>query len=171
MNDAFHSHLLTLLFTSSVISGCSAHRVCFKPVGNLQLTPATVAKNKHEEDQVVSWGGIVTEETNNANELEVIAYPLDSCGQPEINNSPLGRFRVRHHHFNSMDIPVGRQLTATGRLRELWQTPLLDEAAVRLWPEPLPVNDPGYPIFIWPFISIGISGGGGRIGGGIGIHF
>ncbi|MBV5311499.1 hypothetical protein, partial [Chromatium okenii] len=65
-------------------------------------------------------------------------------------------------------------LTATGRLREVReyrQMPLLDEAAVRLWPESPPVADVGYPVFIWPFISIGISGGGGRIGGGIGIHF
>lgn len=156
------------------MSGCAAHRVCFKPVGDLKLTPAAVATGGYSADQVVSWGGVVIDQTNDALELEVMAYPLDTCGQPDIDNPPLGRFRVRHHHFNSLDIPAGRQLTATGRLREIrdhWHTPLLEEAAVRLWAEPPPVADVGYPVFIWPFISIGISGGGGRISGGIGIHF
>jgi len=168
------SRLLPLLLAGSVASGCATHRVCFKPVGDFKLTPSIVAASGYGEDEVVSWGGVVTQPPNDATELEVMAYPLDACGQPNLDDQPLGRFRVRHQHFTSMDIPTGRQLTATGRLREVreyGQTPLLDEAAVRLWPEPPPVADMGYPVFIWPFISIGISGGGGRIGGGIGIHF
>ncbi len=164
------AQLLALALTSSVVSGCAARQLCVKPVGDPALTPAVASRQTAET--VVSWGGVVVASSSEDAAIvsEVTAYPLDRCGHPAVHKPTVGQFLVRHrHHVTPL---AGQHLTATGRLLPTADAiPTLDEAVVRVWPDAPAAADVAHPILLWPFISIGIYGGGGRIGGGFGIHF
>lgn len=163
------------LLVCVLLAGCAgAPETCFGPVGDQGLTPAAASDR---EGEVVTWGGLLVATRNGATatELTVMAYPLDDCGRPRAGEAPRGRFLVRRQgYLEPLDYHAGRPLTATGRIAAAAtcvgearpDLPLLDEAVVRLWPDPA---RPG-PL-TRPTISIGIGGGSGQIGGGIGIGF
>jgi outer membrane lipoprotein len=167
------SRLLALFMVAGgVASGCAAQQTCVKPVGAAALTPAAAASGA-DPAAVVSWGGVVVASFSDADAIasEVTAYPLDRCGRPAVQKPAIGHFLVRHHGAAPR---AGQQLTATGRLLPTpinrAAVPTLDDAAVSIWPDAPPAEFAS-PILFWPFLSIGIYGGGGRIGGGFGIHF
>jgi outer membrane lipoprotein len=140
------------------------------------LTPSEVVLAKRGHGEVVSWGGVVSaaRHLETATELDVIAYPLDSCGRPLTRGQPLGRFRVRHPGDLEPMADRGRQITATGRIQEIaaehHRLPLLDESVIRFWPERQASGDISAPL-ARPLIRLGIEGGSGHVEGGIGIIF
>lgn len=175
------AHFLALLLAASLTGGCATTgEVCVKPVGDPALTPSAVAAGAYAQDAVVTWGGVVAMIHNlqSDTELDVIAFPLDSCGRPLLRGRAIGRFLVRRRgYLEPEDYRRGRAITATGRIREVQETrigeargqlPVLDESVIRLWPQ-RQAADVGYIVPIWPIISIGIGSGGTRVGGGIGI--
>lgn len=96
--------------------------------------------------KVVIWGGIIVNSQNLKNEtqFEVLAYPLDSDQEPNIDKKPIGRFlAVQEGYIETTDYSQGRTVTIKGTLKETrmgrigeteytYPTILLDR--IFLWP-------------------------------------
>jgi outer membrane lipoprotein len=164
------------------LHGC-ATTDCVGPTGHPTLTPAQVAAASGHTGELLRWGGTLVETANLADrtELTVIAYPLDRCGVPRLDQEPSGRFIASvPGYLETADYRPGRSLTVTGLLTGTreglvgeapYRFPVLSNAKVRWWSGADATR--GGP---WPWVSIGISGGsggwyGGGVGGGIGVNF
>jgi outer membrane lipoprotein len=123
----------------------------------------------------LQWGGVIVETRNlsEATELQVLAYPLNSSGRPDVSDSPTGRFIVHQPgYLESVDYRKGRQVTATGRLTEkrpgkvgeaAYTFPVLQADELVLWPEQSERKAN-------PRVNFGLGvGSGGRSWGGVGI--
>ncbi|WP_295408751.1 Slp family lipoprotein [uncultured Thiocystis sp.] len=182
MHPSSRPCLLAALIASAISCGCATRQVCVKPIGDPSLTPSEAASSDGASGSVVSWGGqvIATRGLNAGTELEITGYPLDDCGRPLAQGQPLGRFLVRHRgYLEPLDYRAGRQVTVTGRIIDVAdgrigdadrRFPILDESAIRLWPERKTPDEVSVRPSR-PWISIGIGGGSGHVGGGIGIGF
>jgi outer membrane lipoprotein len=123
----------------------------------------------------LQWGGVIVETRNlsDATELQILAYPLKSNGQPDVSESPTGRFIAqRPGYLESVDYRKGRQVTATGSLIEKragrigeadYTFPVLQADELVLWPEQSTRKAN-------PRVNFGLGvGSGGRSWGGVGI--
>ncbi|MBL3529171.1 MAG: Slp family lipoprotein [gamma proteobacterium endosymbiont of Lamellibrachia anaximandri] len=151
------------------------------PAGDRSVTPKQIAeKNQSFGASPVEWGGVIMELRNlqSSSELEVIAYPLQENGKPDLDASPTGRFiAVTPGYLESVDYSKGRQVTISGPVSEIrtgrvggadYQFPIIKTADVHLWPKAVARRDTK------PRIHFGIgvgSGGYSRGGVGIGVGF
>lgn len=95
----------------------------FEPAGaDLSVSPRQVAINDEQfADSRVIWGGLIVSSTNleNATEIEVLAYPLNSSQRPQLDQSPLGRFLVMQDgYLETVTFSRDRVITVTGIVRE-----------------------------------------------------
>jgi outer membrane lipoprotein len=161
------------------LAGCATGD-CIAPVGNPGLTPDRVSATGGHSGELQRWGGVLAQARNleRSTELEVIAYPLDRCGVPRTGAPPVGRFvLIRPGYLETADLPPGSRISATGILvgtREglvgdaPYRFPLLSSERIRRWSDG---PDYGEPVPVRPWVSIGIGGWSGNLGGGIGVHF
>lgn len=162
-----------------LLSGCTSTD-CPAPAGVVALTPEDAAEGRLAEGALVRWGGILAATRNLAarTELDVIGYPLTSCGRPRTGNRSVGRFVIVHPgYLETAQYRPGEMVSATGRFIGLRPNvgggsspgyPHMESFHPQRWGESPPAAE-GY----WrPRISIGIGGGsGGGIGGGVGVVF
>jgi outer membrane lipoprotein len=160
-----------------LLAGC-ATTGCEPPPGNRDLTPARVAATGGHTGERQRWGGTLASARNLAEitELEVVGYPLDRCGKPRTGGQPVGRFiLIRPGYLETADHPIGSRLSATGLIAGAregkvgdapYRFPLLQANELRWWAEEAP---PG--AYTRPWVTIGIGGGSGGVGGGIGVLF
>jgi len=165
--------LLALLFLASCASN-----VCLPPVGTPSLTPSVVSATGDHVGKSIQWGGILieTRHLKEHTELELIAYPLDSCGRPRTGAEQIGRFIIVHPGFlDTTDYQIGRTVSATGRITGIrkgrlgnadYGFPLLESYKIHPWPDQQ--TRANYPR---PRINIGIGGGDGDVFGGVGVIF
>jgi outer membrane lipoprotein len=182
MTDPMRLIPLVTVVVTLLASGCaSTGGGCRKPIGDRSLTPAVVAGGDGHLGQAIAWGGTLVSSRNlaDATDLEVLAYPLDDCGRPLLDEPAQGRFIVRRPgYLETGDLAPGRRITASGRIIAMadgrigeadYRFPVLEDAAPTVWPE----RDSGYGGGqVRPWVSIGVGGGGrGWSGGGVGIWF
>jgi outer membrane lipoprotein len=86
------------------------------------VSPRQVAVNEEQFlDARVVWGGLIVSSTNleNATEIEVLAYPLNSSQRPQLDQTPLGRFLVMQDgYLETVTFSRDRVITVTGTVRE-----------------------------------------------------
>jgi outer membrane lipoprotein len=164
------------LLPALLLVGC-AGSPCRPPANDPGLLPSVAASGDYL-GRSVEWGGLLVATRNLADrtELEVVGYPLDRCGRPQIGGRPVGRFiLVRPGYLDPTEFQPGRQVTAAGtivgvsegRVGEApYRFPRLESANPYLWPG----QGRGGPD-LWPTLGIGIGTGGIGVGGGIGISF
>jgi len=172
---------MRLLFTLSAslillaLAGCaSAPKVTKNAVRGVTPTQAA-ATEIGVRSRPLQWGGVIVETRNLAEttELQILAYPLKSNGQPDLSASPTGRFIAqRPGYLERVDYRKGRQVTATGKLTErrtgqvgeaAYTFPVLLTDELVLWPEQSDRQ-------VNPRVNFGIGvGSGGRSWGGVGI--
>lgn len=170
---------LPICLVALLAVGCASTDDCRRPVGDPAITPAVVAASSQgHAGAVVQWGGALVAARNlkESTEFEVVGYPLDRCGRPLAGAAPVGRFViVRPGYLETADYPPGRQVTATGRLTGIregrigasaYRFPLLESYQVHLWPAEQWGGYDGRP-----WVTIGIGGGSGGVGGGVGVTF
>ncbi len=110
--------ILSVITLSSCVSGPQYDQQRF----DSSITPEHASTQiENLQDTEVMWGGILI--ANNGVEsgsrLEVLAYPLKSNQQPDLDQSPVGRFIALEDRFlEPLDYAEGRQVTVTGRLVE-----------------------------------------------------
>jgi outer membrane lipoprotein len=160
-----------------LLTGCAGSQ-CRTQVGDPGLTPSLVSTTDGHIGEAVQWGGVLIASRNlqDSTELEVMGYPLDSCGRPLTDSSPVGRFvMVRPGFLETTDFESGRRLSATGRIIGVrdgrlgeaeYRFPLLESYKIHLWPHTEPRAD-----YRRPWVNIGIGGGSGGTYGGIGVYF
>ncbi len=157
-------------------SGCATTgERCRKPIGDRSLTPAMAATG-----DAITWGGTLVSSRNlaDATDLEMLAYPLDDCGRPLLDERAQGRFIIRRPgYLETADLAPGRRITASGRIiasvegrigEADYRFPVLEDAAPRVWPESAGAYRGGK---VRPWISIGVGGGRGWSSGGLGVWF
>lgn len=106
----------------------------------------------------VRWGGSILNVENGpeTTDVELLARPLDTVGEPRPDAAPLGRFIARFRGFlDPAEYPRDRLLTVSGILagaetRDVgdypYRYPVVRAQGRYLWPEPEPVIlGPGYP--------------------------
>jgi outer membrane lipoprotein len=111
------------------------------------LTPALVTADPHyAKGKQVLWGGAILGITNLAHStrIDMLAYPLDSRGKPQLDAAPLGRFLLEQSGFlEPVSYADGKRLTVTGtvlrtetaRVGESEQTrPVVSARELYLWP-------------------------------------
>lgn len=173
--------LLIFPMLGALLLGCAGDLSgCRTPIGDRGLTPRVAAEKEGMVGEWVTWGGRLIEARHRpqATELELIAYPLNECGRPLVDQASLGRFILLYPgYLETAELRSGRQITATGRLVGVsdgevgampYRLALLEDPAPRFWPETRPIPDAGArrPVF-----SIGIGAGTGWSGGGVGVRF
>jgi outer membrane lipoprotein len=125
------------------------------------VTPAQIRTGALEATagQRVRWGGIILEVHNRerVTDIEILAYPLDSAGEPRTGASAEGRFIARVDRFvDPAEYPQERLLTVSGTFAGVetrpvgdypYRFPVVDAEVLHLWPEPREV----YPYPPWPY--------------------
>ncbi len=167
-----------LVALALALTGC-ATTDCIGPAGKSGLTPAQVAATGGHTGELQRWGGTLagTRHLPDSTEMTVLAYPLDDCGRPRTGAESVGRFILSRPGFvETADRPTGSRLTARGMIlgarddalgEAQVRYPVLQGDAVRWWPEE---TTGGYG-YTRPWVTIGIGGGSGGVGGGIGVSF
>lgn len=166
-----------MLLVALALTGC-ASTDCERPTGNPAVTPAAVSATGRHTGELVRWGGTIAAVSNlsDRTEIEVVGYPLDRCGRPESGSEPVGRFVVIHPgYLETADYRPGRQLSVSGLITATregsvggasYRFPLVQSQNIRLLDEADPPAGGRRP-----WVSIGIGGGSGGVGGGIGVLF
>ena len=112
------------------------------------ITPALAVENNAAlRDKEVLWGGLLINSINkdDATQLEILAYPLDSTQRPDTDLSPQGRFlAVKSGYLETVDYSEGRLVTVAGKLTETrsgqvgeaaYVYPVVEAESVHLWPK------------------------------------
>ncbi len=123
------------------------------------------------QGQPLHWGGSIVSVRNEAERtvVEVLSYPLDADGRPDLAARPRGRFLVDHAGFlEPNEYRSGRPLSVRGRLLGYqdgevggapYRYPAVSGDQLKLWSIPAPGRTPR--------VGVGVSGG--SHGGGVGI--
>ncbi|HEB57761.1 MAG TPA: hypothetical protein ENJ01_00880 [Gammaproteobacteria bacterium] len=158
---------LPLLGLALGLAGCaSAPEFSLDGVDRALTPPRAIETDAR--DRRVFWGGtlIAAHNLQDVTHLEMVAYPLDGDGWPQLDAEPLGRFIIEQRGFlDPAKYASGRQLTVVGRLI----TPLHGRIGERDYTYPVVLPE---QLHLWPVdweqrsrpqvrFSIGI---------GIGIH-
>lgn len=111
------------------------------------LTPdAAVANIDGARGRRVAWGGtiVATHNLKNATEIEVLGYPLQKSGQPDVEAKAQHRFLIaRMGYLESADYRSGRLVTAVGEVtgtrrgkvgEASYEYPVLQADELYLWP-------------------------------------
>jgi outer membrane lipoprotein len=111
------------------------------------LTPdAAVANIDSARGRRVAWGGtiVATHNLKDVTEVEVLGYPLQRSGQPDVEAKALHRFLiVRTGYLESADYRPGRVVTAVGDVtgtrhgkvgEASYVYPVLQADELYLWP-------------------------------------
>jgi len=168
---------LSVLFACLLITGCASD-ACRTSIGNPSITPSRVSASDSHVGEPAQWGGILVQSRHlkGSTELEIISYPLDSCGRPIVGAGKTGRFIIVHPGFlETTDYQPGRRVSAAGRITGIrtgkvgdavYSFPLLESYKVQLWPDQQASGS-----YSRPWFNIGIGGGSGGVFGGVGVTF
>jgi hypothetical protein len=106
--------LTVLAACLALLAGCAAGpRFDTKGVDRAVTPRQAAAEMPQVQGRRVLWGGVVVNSTNlaEATRIEVLAYPLDSAQEPNLDANPLGRFLVlKQGYLETADYSQGRRL-------------------------------------------------------------
>jgi outer membrane lipoprotein len=155
------------------LAGCASSPKVASNVDR-SLTPKEAATTPGDVRRL-QWGGVIIDTQNLADttELQILAYPLESSGRPDVEASPQGRFIAQQAgYLETADYAKGRQVTVTGNFSQVrtgevgaspYEFPLLVADEIVLWPKQQTRKTK-------PRVNFGFGvGSGGRSWGGVGI--
>ena len=168
---------VSLLIFLPLLAAC-ASAPTFNTAGvDRSLTPQRVTGSPQSTTgKNVQWGGTIVRTTNlkDSTQIEVLGFPLDSNGRPEVDATAQGRFLLDRTGFlEPADYAAGRQVTAVGTVTGTlegkvgeadYTYPVIHTRQLYLWP---PERSYGGGS---SFFGFGV-GSGGSSGVGVGIGF
>lgn len=116
---------------------------------NRAINPAMVTAEHPYAGAKVVWGGMIikTEPLQQQTQIEVLAFPVDSSGEPDRQTASQGRFLILHKGFlEPTDFAPGRWLSVVGIIGQA-QTGSVGEASYRF-----PVIQPEQ-LYLWPLTT------------------
>lgn len=134
------------LLISFLLSACSVLPPVFNDSNIKHISYTQVLENKEDfEDTLVRWGGVIIGLENDTNQstLQVMYYPLDRYGRPDIDNSSEGYFVIKSPEpLDPKQYTEGRELVAVGIIakkepsvsRGSTRLPLIKASGIHLWP-------------------------------------
>lgn len=144
-----HPSRRLFLFTALLLGlvGCaSGPKFDTSAVDKTLLPTAVAADIDAGRGRTAMWGGPIINSRNyeNTSQLEVLAYPLNDAGRPQLDQSPLGRFLVqRAGYLETVDYAPGRLITAIGPVAGVrsgavgdarYNYPVVEARQLHLWP-------------------------------------
>jgi outer membrane lipoprotein len=135
--------LLACLALSACVGLPSAVRDV--PVKDVSYSEASEHLNSYK-DVAVRWGGVIIDVDNEENFtlVQVLSYPLNFYGRPQLTKPSEGRFVIKSSEFLDPAVYAkDREITVAGALegdiqrmigKKAVQLPLLSSTAVYLWP-------------------------------------
>lgn len=136
-----------LLFISLLLGACSAMPPAFEIEGIREVSYAQVSENTQSyKDTLVQWGGVIIEVNHeqNASLMQVLFYPLDYYGRPEIDKPSAGYFIVKSSKtLDPEDYVASREVVVVGSVAGKTEVsasygntslPLIEATAIHLWP-------------------------------------
>lgn len=140
--------LSILLMTLLTLTACATTPVMNTRGVNHSLTPVLAANDMQAARGTrVQWGGVIVSSRNlaHATQLVILAYPLDSSGEPKPDAGPLGRFiALWSGYLETVDYAPGRWVTVVGTVNgthtgSVGQTnylyPVVGANQLHLWPK------------------------------------
>jgi outer membrane lipoprotein len=116
-------------------------------MGKRDITPAQAVKQFDRlKTEVLEWGGVIVESRNleETTEIQIIAYPLQKSGRPDLDKAPISRFiAVSPGYLETADYSKGRSITLSGTLLGIrdgkvgdadYRFPLIKPNEMQLWP-------------------------------------
>ena len=140
--------LFILLAALLALTGCATTPAMDTRGVNYSLTPVLAASDMQAARGTwVQWGGMIVSSRNlaHATQLIILAYPLDSSGEPKPDAGPLGRFvALWSGYLETVDYAPGRWVTVVGTVsgthagsvgQASYLYPVVDANQLHLWPK------------------------------------
>ena len=140
MKYTIHALILILL------TGCASTPKFDTKNVDQSLTPQSVnAEPAIAKGKTALWGGTIlyTQNLKDYTQIEVLAYPLSSYHQPQVQDKPLGRFIIRHQGFlEPATYAQGKLITVMGIIGDskkgkvgdsTYIYPVLNSQQLHLW--------------------------------------
>ncbi|MDE2366041.1 MAG: Slp family lipoprotein [Betaproteobacteria bacterium] len=159
-----------LLLTCLSLSACAGLPSAVKnvPVKDVSYSEASQNPNSYK-NTAVRWGGVIIDVDNEENFtlVQVLSYPLNYSGRPQLTKPSEGRFVIKSSEFLDPAVYAkDREITVAGALegdiqrmigKKTVRLPLLSSTAIYLWP--VYQNNPGYGGYGFsPFYGYGYYG-------------
>ncbi len=158
MHTPFHRALVFAAFLLGLAACAGGPKFDTSAVDKNLLPTAVAADIDATRGRTAMWGGAIINSRNyeNTSQLEVLAYPLNDAGRPQLDQSPLGRFLVqRAGYLETVDYAPGRLITAIGPVAGVrsgtvgearYNYPVLEARQLHLWPrsEAVPRTNPQF---------------------------
>ena len=135
------------LFTCIFLSACAGLPAAVRNVPVEKVSYSEVSKNpNHYKDTSVRWGGVIIDVENEESftQVQVLSYPLNYSGRPQLSKSPEGRFLIKSSQFLDPAVYAkDREITVAGTIegdaqrmigKKSVSMPLLSSKAIYLWP-------------------------------------
>ena len=152
------------------LGACSGLPTAVKNVPVAKITYSEVSQNPNSyKDTSVRWGGVIIDVENEENFtlVQVLSYPLNFSGRPQLTKPSEGRFVIKSSAFLDPAVYAkDKEITVAGKLegdiermigKKTVRLPLLSSKAIYLWP--VYRNDP-YGYGYSPYYGYGYYGYG-----------
>lgn len=140
--------LLSVLFASTlVLGGCASYPEAVRVTEGTPLISYQSATQGGVQQGTARWSGVIAKVQNNANDtrLEVVYFPANASGRPQVADQTDGRFVAYIQGFvDPMVYQQGKAVTVLGNLSQpeagmvdqyQYVYPVVKEAKVYLWPK------------------------------------
>ncbi len=147
-----------------LLSSCSTKPLLDQGRIDTHILPNEVTKTVDAAGGIVNWGGRIIEirGDDESTEIEVMSYPLNKSGRPDLDKPAAGRFLVSRSGFlDPLIFDTGKLVSVTGQIRgirqgrineKIYNYPVVD--AIELIAVPAARQNTWYPHF-----SIGVGFG------------
>lgn len=161
-----------LLLLSLLLGACAGLPPAIRDVAIVDVSYRQAGRDiNNYKDVSVRWGGVIIDVENEEHSslVQVLFYPLDYSGRPQLNKSSEGRFVVKSPEFLDPAVYTkDKEITVAGVIKgdiertvgkKIIRVPLLSATAIHLWPiyyehygyrgyGPYPYfGYPGYPFY------------------------
>lgn len=158
------------------LSACAGLPAAVKEVPVKDIKYSQASQNPAQyKDTSVRWGGVVIDVENEENFtlVQVLSYPLNYYGRPELSKASEGRFVIKSSEFLDPAVYAkDREITVAGTIegdmertigKKHIRLPLLTSKAIYLWPvyqaDPYSYGYRGYGYGFSPYFGYGYYGG------------
>ena len=139
---------LVLITTVILLNSCShiPETIRQAPLQDIQIQDTEKDFSKHQY-KTARWGGTLIDVKNDKAEttLQLLAFPLNYYGRPNLSVSTLGRFLVKSNDFLDPALYINSsELTVSGRLvdvntrkagQQVLKLPVIELQQIYLWPK------------------------------------